>query len=391
MIQTRGFNVDVIPQFVGADPSLVALNPNNAISGILQSLHIADTMNKIKAFKAQEQYLNAIRSSKAQAEIAQANKIAALAPLEQTAGMATIPAIAGAQVAQANQVSALTPIETAAKMQTIPALAGAAVATAGQQVDEAGIAKATLPFRKDTAIVSAEGEAQRAPTQQELLAAAQHVAKIKSDYAPLLATAEGQMAWREAEAGLNSAKTTTELKQAAIEAETKLKEAEASHYQKMDDMKLKIAEIAAQRHSQINDAYKIAQNDESRAQQTLVRLGSIKVPNPDPANNEAKPEIPLSELAGALYEEVDGQLVPKSKGALWWKGAVSTNPLYNQLLQQYQAQLQRVKESQAWQDELSVALKANFRGKEEAKKEQPKEQPKQAGTAKSILDKYGIK
>ncbi len=63
-IQTRGFGVDVMPQFTPVNPSMVATDPNRVTAGVLQSFQLADVLAKMNAYKKLQEEQDATRQGR---------------------------------------------------------------------------------------------------------------------------------------------------------------------------------------------------------------------------------------------------------------------------------------------------------------------------------------
>lgn len=76
MINTRGFQVDVMPQYREANPALVAFNPAMLMKGALDTQQLADAIATIKAKRAQNEEIALTKQTRIEAENAK-NKAAA--------------------------------------------------------------------------------------------------------------------------------------------------------------------------------------------------------------------------------------------------------------------------------------------------------------------------
>ncbi len=366
-INTSGYQVNVLPQFTPADPKLIAFNPESITNGVLTSFKIADTANRIKAFQALQAQLDATRAG----EISATNATNTLSTARATADLGQVPA-----------VSALQALKTEAGINETPILSKLRIQQAGTESKDLEEKEAL----RDIVKVTNRNAAQTA--QNQSVAANVVSGDATSDAIVMHAAtiAQAKLNRDKAIAALASFPQDTKLKQAAEQADIELKNATAELHKanaelarQKPDNAVEIAKIRAaatteaarvrsQAHNELNDLVKIAQNDEFRANQIMLRLGSVKVPNPDPNTMEERPEVPLSELKDMAFTEGDdGKLKPKEKSVFFGPNAKATiGQQALALLQQYQTQIQRVKTAQTWQDELSSALKDNFKGKSDS-------------------------
>ncbi len=81
-IQTRGFGLDILPQYSPVNPSLVAFNPSQIAGGAMDMSQLVKAIEKIKADRAIQAELAATKDARIAAQNAQNSSIAQLSPVK---------------------------------------------------------------------------------------------------------------------------------------------------------------------------------------------------------------------------------------------------------------------------------------------------------------------
>lgn len=318
MIQTQGFQTSTIPKFTAVDPSVLALNPENATNGILTSFRIADTQSRLSAFKALQDELNATRQGR---------------------------------IASENAGNELKVAEAGTRIPILSTLANAdraaAVAKTANAENEASAARGAAPFQ--SAIGAKGAEAALSASNLQML-----TDKLKS-----------QTMGRAAEADINLKLADTKLKEEqAKEAVARASEAlsRGKNLEQMPTIKQQIAServkamleqqkmrsasamTVAQLHGQ---SAKLHSDLFGKAVSDAKALGSIIVSDP-----ETGEKIPTSQMFSKLYNE-DG--TPKQTG-FFTKKDVKIDPITMEAVDAYRQQTQIVK---LHQQNMVKALKAS--------------------------------
>jgi hypothetical protein len=275
-IQTRGFGANVMPQFVAANPELVAFNPNAVTGGVLSTIQIADMLAKRKAFLQQQAELEATRDSRLGAENARNQALISVAPRR-----------ALSDIALADKTSALAPSETDVGLaQNKGALADIAF--------KEGI----RPHMEEAARIAAEAQAAAAPGMADVTMAAPGLAmtKINAD----LSTIPGK-------AALDAAKSEEEL--------TSLPE-DTARNDKLKDAKIAL-DLAQAEYNKANASYLNRDKPKSgngvdelqkalgHVETSIQRLENAKVVNP---NTEGGFPVPLIQYQNQVHDQNGGVL-----------------------------------------------------------------------------------
>lgn len=340
-----------MPQFAGVDPALIALNPERLQSGALSSLQIADSVNRINAFKALQAEIAATR----QARIDAGNANNALRTSTDTAALRNVQPLAS-----------LTGATAESGLARLPAAEKADVAHNLVTASEAQIPLGTIESRIQTAKTVAAGEAQRAPGAQDILyynqQTEEQIAEINNKFKGTVADLTLQKTMKDLREEIdNSDNSKGEIDKALKKSETKLNDEKAKFESERQSIAAahdaaRLASVQAA-HNQSNDLHKAAATMASNIQNELVRLGNVEVENPDPNTKDDKPDIKLSELIDRSYDEVDGKLVPKTKGWLFKKNAVISSRT-QQLVNLYSAKLTQAGEAIGIQNEQIARMRS---------------------------------
>lgn len=150
-IQTRGFQLDVMPRYTPADPRLLAFDPSKIATGVGQGMSILEGLREMRQKAKDREEQNALTPLRVAAKTAEYQSIISRLPAEDRA--AVVEALGREAAAPTN--TARTIAENRSVLSNIGARTRADALDIAVRTGEAGTALETLPDRRDTAKIEA--------------------------------------------------------------------------------------------------------------------------------------------------------------------------------------------------------------------------------------------
>lgn len=343
-IQTRGFQLDVMPRFTPVDPSLVALNPDRLQSGILSSLQIRDAVGRIDAYRKLQDELEATRKARIDAANASAQLQAATA----TRGLGNVAIKGDVDAAEAS-----------ARLKTLPFATEADIARAKLATGEATSGIGLLPGRTRLAEMNQklgemglQGAIDRAPEENVLLRRKQMLDAIKTESEIELDPRRRDKLLREIDSSLKSAFSDSEVDQALKAAKIKLDNA-------MAEAAAERASADTKRAEALDNAHKTHAVAISRAQAALRDLnafGQTEIIDPDTGQ-----PVKISTIESRIFERDDkGEWKPRDKGLWGFKRPLKLAPNEQRAVDAYAEALNDHKAANAFLNRVAKDVEAAY-------------------------------
>ncbi len=340
MINTGGYQVNVLPQYAPVDPGLAAFNPSEALHGMMTAYQAAGTLDQIKAFKQhaaevaategirtkllQTQADQQVLALKHAQDIEDAKRAAELATLEHERAMAPEQTKAGTAQAEAT-------------VKTAPAIANTVVgANEAAQADQAFQASQRPTLQAAQSIANSD-----LPS----LALQQSLANVKKAQAEVstanLAAEKAKEDWLAGATGKDKAEAAST---AANLAKARLDDAQAKYYSTRNTTAAEIASKRAEAVDTHSKAYNALSLDYSRAINSLKELVTEPAINPDDPSDQ---RFTVSQLVQAAQ-------IPKESALKRFFGLGEKEPIPEFVLDRIRA----IKEKRADVDARAAQLSA---------------------------------